>query len=120
MKNYVDPVSLKLFVFDDGQLIPDGLVEAPERPTIHHRPVVFDDNTIQWIADSASLEIEVKAKRDQAISNMDWRYVRYSRETRLGIVPHDDIAKLDAYVQELADITKQPGYPENVTWPVEP
>lgn len=119
MRFYVEPLSLKVFAFDDGQTIPDGLVEASKRPTIHHRPIL-NENTIQWIADSVSLEIEVKTKRDQLIANVDWRYVRYAREKRLGIALHDDLTKLDTYVQELADITQQPGYPDNVTWPVEP
>lgn len=59
----------------------------------------------------------VRLRRDKFIQDMQWRYERYARETRLGVPPQDDIAALDVYVQALADIPQQPGFPWDVAWP---
>lgn len=59
----------------------------------------------------------VRNRRTMLIRELDWRYVRYAREVRLSLTPTDDIAKLDAYVQALADIPKQSGFPTEVEWP---
>jgi Phage tail assembly chaperone protein len=54
--------------------------------------------------------------RDKKIAEVDWRYTRYARQTRLGIPTTDSIEALDAYTQALADITLQED-PSNVVWP---
>ena len=51
------------------------------------------------------------------MKDADWKVLRYERETRLEKTPTDDIVKLDAYMQSLADITKQSD-PFNITWPI--
>ena len=56
--------------------------------------------------------------RDQLIKEVQWRFERYARLQRMGQPQVDDIAKLDTYVQALADITSQEGWPFNVQWPV--
>lgn len=61
----------------------------------------------------------VREKRDALMTMFDWRYLRYNRETRLGVTPTDDILKLDEYMKALADITLQQD-PFNIEWPVEP
>ena len=61
----------------------------------------------------------VREKRDSLMAMFDWRYLRYNRETRLGVTPTDDILKLDEYMKALADITQQQD-PFNIEWPVEP
>jgi hypothetical protein len=55
--------------------------------------------------------------REQLIKEVQWRFERYARLQRMGQPQIDDIAKLDTYVQALADITNQEGWPFNVTWP---
>lgn len=59
---------------------------------------------------------QIRVKRNQMIADFEWRYNRYNRQSRLGIPTTDDISKLDAYLEALADITTQPD-PANITWP---
>lgn len=59
----------------------------------------------------------VRNTRDNLMKEMDWRYLRYAREVRLNLTATDDIQKLDNYMQQLADITKQSD-PYNILWPV--
>jgi len=62
----------------------------------------------------------VRKTRDSLIAAVQWRYERNARETRLSLKPTDSIAVLDKYVQDLADVTKQKGFPEKVKWPINP
>jgi antitoxin (DNA-binding transcriptional repressor) of toxin-antitoxin stability system len=66
---------------------------------------------------AAERAANVRADRDSRIAKVDWRYTRHAREARLGLTPTDDIAVLDTYVQALADISKRPGFPDNMDWP---
>ena len=50
---------------------------------------------------------EVRTKRDELLSNSDWRVSRYNREVALGKTPTDNINMLHTYMQALADITDQ-------------
>jgi len=61
---------------------------------------------------------EIRLIREDKISALQWRYECHAREVRLGNTPTDDILVIDKYIQELADITKQPGFPDNVVWPI--
>ena len=56
--------------------------------------------------------------RDARIKQIEWRYARYERNARLGLEQQDDMAKLDAYVQALADVPSQEGFPWQIDWPV--
>lgn len=60
---------------------------------------------------------EVRAERDARIAAQAWRYERIARQTRMGVPVTDDIAVLDVYMQSLADVPQQPGFPWNVSWP---
>lgn len=67
------------------------------------------------------LKKEVRAERDRRIDNFYWRIQRYERETRMGVSPTtDDLAAMDQYVKDLADVPEQAGFPETVNWPTEP
>lgn len=57
------------------------------------------------------------SRRRYIMDNMAWRYQKAERQIRLGITPDDSIEELDTYMQALADITKQEGYPWHVEWP---
>lgn len=59
---------------------------------------------------------EIRKERDEKIKEVEWRYSRYYRHERLGLPQVDSIQNLDAYVQALADITKQEN-PFNIDWP---
>ena len=62
----------------------------------------------------------VRAERDARIGAVAWRFERHASEVRLGLEPTDDIMTLDAYAQALRDVPAQPGFPETISWPVEP
>lgn len=60
---------------------------------------------------------EVRSMRDKMLADIDWRFLRYQSQMRLGLTPTDDIQALDTYSQALRDITQQSD-PENLIWPV--
>lgn len=62
----------------------------------------------------------LRGYRDIAVQQIAWKIERYARESRLGKTPTDDIDALDAYVQALADVPQQLGFPWEVVWPTEP
>jgi hypothetical protein len=59
-----------------------------------------------------------RSNRDARIKAFEWRYARYDRNARLGLPQQDDLAKMDEYVQALADVTEQDGFPWVIDWPV--
>lgn len=59
---------------------------------------------------------QIRGERDLRIKDFEWRYLRYDREVRLGLTPTDSLERMDRYVQDLADITKQED-PFNIIWP---
>lgn len=63
-------------------------------------------------------EQRVRHNRDALIAQTVWRVERYTRIARLGGTQVDDIAVLDAYLQALADVPTQQGFPFNIVWPV--
>jgi hypothetical protein len=70
--------------------------------------------------DTTQLAIDARRQRNSLIDSVQPRIDRALRQSRMGETPIDDIAKLDAYVQELADIPNQPGFPVVIEWPVAP
>lgn len=79
------------------------------------KPVAVDH-----VPSSEELTISARTYRDNLINSVAWQYERNTREVRLGLTPTDDLALLDAYVQALADVPKQVGFPDSITWPVAP
>lgn len=59
----------------------------------------------------------VRFRRDRLIGEFQWRYDRYNREVRLGLTTTDDLTKMDAYIQALANITDTEDL-NNIVWPV--
>jgi hypothetical protein len=55
--------------------------------------------------------------RDMMIKEVQWRFERHARLARLNQPQIDDIAELDIYVQALADVPSQTGFPFNIEWP---
>ena len=74
---------------------------------------VIKELNIEDIMDS------VRAKRDMLLNEVLWRVERYQRLERLNLPQMDDIGILDNYIQDLCDITKQPGFPKSVIFPSE-
>lgn len=58
-----------------------------------------------------------RRNRDQRIQDVSWRYERFQRHARLGLPQVDTIEALDAYIQALADVPNQDGFPFQIDWP---
>jgi len=59
----------------------------------------------------------VRYERDMRMKDFEWRYVRYERQTRLGLPTTDNIEALDKHMQDLADITLTEDL-NNIVWPI--
>jgi len=60
----------------------------------------------------ADAGVHIRAERDHLIQMSDWRYLPGNEAYR--------DAEWYSYRQQLRDITKQAGFPTEVTWPTEP
>lgn len=78
------------------------------RELIPHPPYVPPDPIV--------LLTQIRETRDRLMSEFEWRYTRYERQTRLGLPTSDNIQNLDNYMQALADITNQTDL-TNIVWP---
>jgi hypothetical protein len=58
----------------------------------------------------------VRETRAQMMRDFEWRYTRYERHLRLGLEQIDALESLDAYMQQLVDITLNDD-PFNIIWP---
>lgn len=67
--------------------------------------------------DDAKAIADARADRDARMNSVLWRIDRNARERRLGLPETDDLGLLDAYVQALADVPKQKGFPLKIKWP---
>lgn len=66
----------------------------------------------------SELAARVRRERDARMADFEWRYARNAREARLGLAESDATKALDGYMQALAAITEQEGFPADVVWPV--
>jgi hypothetical protein len=92
-------------------------------------PLVVTEYTYDYLPDGVKRSIlmkdlgvdrawdAIRNVRDSKIAEVEWRYNRFYRNERLSLPQVDSIELLDTYMQELADITKQPD-PANIVWPV--
>lgn len=85
------------------------------QPDADGRPCAVDH-----IPTADELAAAARAQRDSLVAAVAWRYERHARELRLNLVPADDLVVLDAYVQALADVPKQAGFPASIVWPDAP
>lgn len=58
------------------------------------------------------VSISMRFERDMLLSTTDW--------TQLSDVPQAIKDKYAAYRQALRDVPQQPGFPDNIQWPVKP
>lgn len=65
----------------------------------------------------AELASIARSQRDRLIVESEWRVNRHARELRLNIPTTDSIAALDIYMQALADVPQQAGFPTTIIWP---
>jgi hypothetical protein len=87
-------------------IIQESVKYQPTEQDIEYQRQLAIDN--EWI--------KIRQTRDELMKNFEWRYTRYHRQSRLGITTTDAIEELDAYMQQLADITEQSD-PFAVQWP---
>ena len=88
----------------------DGaLVDLPAQPSPNH---VFDYTTKTWVTDNTLAETSVRAKRGKLLNASDW--------TQLPDVPLETKAAWAVYRQALRDVTEQPGFPADISWPGTP
>jgi hypothetical protein len=92
--------------YKDGQLL-----EYPEKPGKFYN---WDGSS--WVEDVNSLTVSVKHTRDLMLQESDWTDL-VSASGRLGNAKHK---AWQDYRQALRDITAQPDYPTNITWPTKP
>jgi hypothetical protein len=105
----------------------EDIVSAGYR-LVENIPVVEAHQKVEWsgsgwlVFDKSIADVEqdwndIRKTRDQKIKEIEWRYNRYYRHQRLGLTQIDSLENLDAYIQALADITKQEN-PYNIIWPI--
>ena len=70
--------------------------------------VIEDEFTAEELLLQA--QTEAKAKREIECNFLSWRFERHARETRLSVTLTDDLAVLDTYIQQLADMTSHPDW----------
>lgn len=109
--------------FTPEEIADAGYVEVPDKPIVMQNEIL-DWNGAEW---KVMLEDEqtrisrawdnIRAIRNGTLQGVEWRISRYLSEVRLGLTPTDDIKKLDIYMQELRDVTKQSD-PFNIVWPI--
>ena len=72
----------------------------------------YDYSKHCWVANQILLASSVRTQRDRLIQSTDW--------TQLPDVPVESKTIWAEYRQALRDITKQPGFPEQVIFPTAP
>lgn len=85
-------------------------VNEDGRPDLIERPELEDE----------AIAVRMRHLRDELMASFSWRIERYNREVRLGLEITDDLQVLDAYMQQLADITEQDEFPHVINWPTPP
>jgi hypothetical protein len=85
------------------------VVPFPARPSEHH---VWDWEARVWRLDEHRVRSVIRSRRDQLLAASDW--------TQLPDVPITTREAWAVYRQALRDLTKQPGFPNNIQWPDEP
>jgi hypothetical protein len=105
MKYFKNKVTEEIFGYDPTQK--DLIEEAKANPDM-------EDITGSWPPKVDPLLVksnEVRSERNLLLIQSDW--------TQVADAPVDQAAWA-TYRQELRDITKQEGFPDNVIWPVRP
>jgi hypothetical protein len=102
----------------DDATATDELVEyTPPRPDDDAlRTWAWDEDAWDWIASPTDFAVgaEVRRERDRRMAEVDWVTLRAYRTS--SPVP----AEWCAYMQALADVPQQPGFPREIVWPAKP
>ena len=76
----------------------------------------WDTSRKRWVSTptTAAIAIKVRAERGQRMASCDWVTLRSVRTGQP--IPGDWLT----YLQALADVPTQPGFPNSITWPTAP
>lgn len=96
-----------------GELPAGALLVKPEPPEEPPPPPKTEEQ----------LAAEVRMLRTGKMNSIQWRISRYQREQSMGRPTTDTAEQYAAvlvYMQNLADVPLQPGFPYEVSWPLKP
>jgi len=98
-------------------LVTGALAEhrPPELPADALQTWRWDETAWRWMSQptEAALAAVARAQRGQLIAATDWTE-NPAAQARIG---PEKTAAFQAYRQALFDLPKQPGFPQNITWP---
>lgn len=86
------------------------VIRKPEKPANDYN--VWDYQSKQWIIDLGELSSNIRKQRDILLGQSDW--------TQGSDVPDNIKNAWVQYRQQLRDLTLQPGFPAEITWPTPP
>jgi hypothetical protein len=98
-------------------LHPEQVPDAPVRAyQLAYPGQLSDDQAVAKLADMQ------RAVRNGLVAEQEWRVQRYEQQRHLQHEQEDAGVYLDVlrYLQELRDISQQPNFPLEVTWPCKP
>jgi hypothetical protein len=72
---------------------------------------------IEPVSDIDTLKSSCRSLRDTLIESAQKRVDRYKRQLAMGLPTVDDLSALYEYIQALADVPNQEGFPANIDWP---
>jgi len=103
---------------EDGEgLVPSVVSCEPERPMDTELSMwVWSESLADWVEQptAARLARDARTRRDELMASADWVTLRALRTSTP--VPAD----WAAYLQALADLPQQPGFPTAIDWPTPP
>lgn len=111
--------------FTAEEIIDAGYIQVSYPPVVTNTEVLEWTGIIWNVRNKTEQEIEaelnakwqeVRSVRDKLLLALDWKFIRYQSQVRLGLTPTDNIEALDTYAQALRDITLQSD-PDNIVWP---
>lgn len=85
-----------------------------------HGFMVKGDSVEPWMTVAEAFEFAahgIRVERDKRLAVVLWRVDRYNRQLRLSEVPIDDLYSLDHYINDLANVPQQEGFPDSIIWP---
>ena len=109
----------------EGKTYIDGYYSADEYYIADSQPVakgskpsdlhLFDYNTKTWIIDELKVSMTIRSQRDHLLSIIDKiNPIWYSTLT------YEQQQELINYRQALLDVPQQSGFPQTITWPIQP
>jgi hypothetical protein len=106
------------WVFIETTIQPDQVYDTPiitiEADRIVETQTVRDKTPEELAEELKQKQDSIRGERNQLLQDTDWVIIK---SIEAGV---SNLAQWKAYRQALRDITAQPGFPNNVTWPTKP